>query len=475
MSDDIAISVQNVSKAYRIWRDPSARLEAPISEFWQKIVAKSYKLLAKASGKSAPSSKLQASSFSPYFKDFYALKDVSFVVKKGEAVGIIGRNGSGKSTLLQIIAGTLTPTTGQIKVKGRVAALLELGSGFNPDFTGRENVYLNASVLGLTREEIDKRIDEILAFADIGDFIDQPVKTYSSGMMMRLAFAVQIAVEPDILIVDEALGVGDEAFQRKCFTYLERLRERGTTLLFVSHDAGTIVSLCNCALWLEKGRLLADGKPKEVVTAYQRMLYSPKPNESGPAPVLGVTATTATELRFTGALAAADVDSTDESFYDPSLASAQPIVYESGGGTIEKVEFLNARGEPVNQLTHGSVYRICVNARFHRPCFGVFFGSMISTLHGVAISGVNTPTREQPIPFVEAGKGLIWSYSFTCRLLPGAYAVEIGIGGLQDDNPSGFIHRIVDAFIFKVQPLQSSPVSGLVELDQHGKIESFST
>ena len=176
MSDDIAISVKHVSKAYRIWREPSARLKAPIADAWQKLKARSYELLAKASGQSAHSSKLLAPSFSPYYKDFFALKDVSFEVKKGEAVGIIGRNGSGKSTLLQMIAGTLTPTSGSIQVNGRVAALLELGSGFNPDFTGRENVYLNASIFVVGRDEIDARYNEITAFADFGDFIDQSVK-----------------------------------------------------------------------------------------------------------------------------------------------------------------------------------------------------------------------------------------------------------------------------------------------------------
>jgi lipopolysaccharide transport system ATP-binding protein len=280
MSDDIAISVKNVSKAYRIWRDPSARLKAPLIEAWQKLRARSYELIAKASGQSAPSSKLQAPSSSPYYKDFYALKDVSFEVKKGEAVGIIGRNGSGKSTLLQMIAGTLTPTSGSIQVNGRVAALLELGSGFNPDFTGRENVYLNASVLGLTREEIDVRYNEITAFADIGDFINQPVKTYSSGMLMRLAFSVQVAVNPDVLIVDEALSVGDVFFTQKCFSKIRKIQEKGTTLLLVSHDTAAIQNLCDHGILLNQGQLLFVGPPEEATSRYHA-LQSGDPIQTG--------------------------------------------------------------------------------------------------------------------------------------------------------------------------------------------------
>ena len=275
-SPDIAISVRSVSKAYRIWRDPSARLKAPLVEAWQKLRAKSYELLAKtlnlkakSSDEIAPSSKLPAPSSSPYYKDFYALKDVSFEVKKGEAIGIIGRNGSGKSTLLQLIAGTLTPTSGNIKVNGRVAALLELGSGFNPDFTGRENIYLNASVLGLTKGEIDERYDAIVSFADIGDFIEQPVKTYSSGMLMRLAFSVQTAVNPEILIIDEALGVGDFFFVQKCFKRIRGLISGGTTLLFVSHDMGMVRDLCASVVFFNNGRIIFNGDCKTAINRFQ--------------------------------------------------------------------------------------------------------------------------------------------------------------------------------------------------------------
>lgn len=258
MSDEIVISVDNVSKAYRIWNDPGARLKSPLIRTCASLFSRSSALRRYCESTAAS-----------YYRDFYALKDISFQVRKGESVGIIGRNGSGKSTLLQIIAGTLQPTAGSVRVNGRVAALLELGSGFNPEFTGRENVYLNAAVLGLTRAETDAKFDGIAAFADIGDFLDQPVKTYSSGMMMRLAFAVQTAVEPDILIVDEALSVGDAPFQARCFARIRTLLDTGCAALFVSHDIGTVRAFCLQAVWLNAGRAAAQGSSNQVCGAYQ--------------------------------------------------------------------------------------------------------------------------------------------------------------------------------------------------------------
>ena len=246
--NDVVLSVENVSKCFEMY-------EKPVHRLYQTLCA----------GKRR------------FYREFWALRDISFEVRKGECVGIIGRNGAGKSTLLQIITGTLAPTTGEVKLKGRVAALLELGSGFNPEFTGRENVYLNGSILGLSREEIDARYDEILAFADIGDFIDQPVKTYSSGMMVRLAFAVQVMVDPDVLIVDEALAVGDAAFQRKCFARMDALQERGTTILLVTHDTETVKQRCNRAIFLKGGGIAFDGDAEEGVVEYMHFLF---PQES---------------------------------------------------------------------------------------------------------------------------------------------------------------------------------------------------
>ena len=212
---------------------------------------------------------------SQYYREFWALRDVSLSIGRNETVGIVGRNGSGKSTLLQCICGTLTPTMGTVRTQGRIAALLELGSGFNPEFSGRDNVFMNGAVLGLSRAEVEQRFDAIAAFADIGAFLDQPVKTYSSGMAVRLAFSVAINLNPDVLVVDEALSVGDELFQRKCFARIETLKAEGMTVLFVSHSGATVVDLCDRAVLLDGGELLSIGKPGEIVSRYQKLLYAP--------------------------------------------------------------------------------------------------------------------------------------------------------------------------------------------------------
>ncbi len=251
MSSEIAIRVQNLSKCYQIYDTPRDRLKQFVLPRLRRMMGKSPK---------------------QYFGEFWALNDVSFEIKKGETVGIIGRNGSGKSTLLQMICGTLNPTSGSIQTNGRIAALLELGSGFNPEFTGRENVRMSCALLGISPEETEARFDDIAAFADIGDFIEQPVKTYSSGMYIRLAFAVNIVSEPDIMIVDEALSVGDMNFQAKCMTALSRIQESGATILFVSHDVGAVKSLCSRGVYLEHGTVKDIGKAPDVAEMYIRTM-----------------------------------------------------------------------------------------------------------------------------------------------------------------------------------------------------------
>lgn len=241
---DIAISVQSLRKVYQLYDRPVDRLKQLV---WGRRGAQHY-------------------------REFVALEDISFELRRGEVLGLVGRNGAGKSTLLQAICGTLTPSSGSVSVNGRIAALLELGAGFNPEFSGRENIYLNAAVLGLTREQIDERYDSIVAFADIPGFIEQPVKTYSSGMYVRLAFAIATSVDPDILVVDEALSVGDGAFSRKSFDRIMQLKEGGATILFCSHSTYQVEALCSRALWLEKGRVRMDGGASGVVDAYERSL-----------------------------------------------------------------------------------------------------------------------------------------------------------------------------------------------------------
>ena len=252
MAEDIAIHVDKLSKTYQIFDTPSDRMKQFVLPRLKSLIG---------------------SPVRSYYKEFRALNDISFSVRRGETVGILGRNGSGKSTLLQIIAGTLTPTNGTVQTRGRIAALLELGSGFNPEFTGIENVYMNAQILGLTKEQVDSRLSDILAFADIGDFVHQPVKTYSSGMFARLAFSVVIHVEPDVLIVDEALSVGDAWFQHKSMARMRQLMESGCTVLFVSHSIDAVRALCDEVIWLEHGQVKMQGHVTEVTNAYMNDVF----------------------------------------------------------------------------------------------------------------------------------------------------------------------------------------------------------
>lgn len=268
LEEDIIVSAKGLGKSYRIWRDPSARLKAPLVSSFQKIFRKGRQNHEEYSEAGRVYNKTK------YYHDFCALKGVDLTLRRGESIGIIGRNGSGKSTLLQLIAGTLTPSEGEVETKGRVAALLELGAGFNDDFTGRENVYLNGAILGLSKVEIDERFDRIAEFANIGDFIDQPIKTYSSGMRVRLAFAVQAEVDPEILIIDEALAVGDIRFTMKCIRRMKELiEEKNTTLLFVSHDLSSIVNFCKEVIWVHDGEIIRRGDPRSVTVEYSNFMH----------------------------------------------------------------------------------------------------------------------------------------------------------------------------------------------------------
>ncbi|RDS88156.1 ABC transporter ATP-binding protein [Pseudomonas fluorescens] len=403
-----------------------------------------------------------------YFREFWALRDISFVVKKGETVGIIGRNGSGKSTLLQIICGTLTPTAGEVLTSGRVAALLELGSGFNPDFSGRENVYMNAAVLGLSREETDSRFSEIEAFAEIGDFIDQPVKSYSSGMMVRLAFAVAINVDPQILIVDEALSVGDELFQRKCFARIEAIKANGATILFVSHSGSTIVELCDRAILLDNGDKLTEGAPKNVIGKYQKLLYAPADKVESIRAIVSAEGDVAlTTLNVMAGSSQHTLSKNNiaeiEDFYDPHLKSQSELSYESHGAVIDSPQIVNLAGEPVNCLTRGRTYRYTYKVNFSVAATGLRFGMMIKTLAGVELGGAVTAMSPQDaISYVSPGTVVQVEFAFECSLNPGTYFVNAGaLGSVRGDET--YLHRLLDACLFRVLPVSEQLATGVVD------------
>lgn len=437
MSSEIAIKVENLSKCYQIYEQPHDRLKQSIYPRLQRLAGKPGK---------------------QYFREFWALQNVSFEVKRGETVGIIGRNGSGKSTLLQMICGTLNPTSGSIQTNGRVAALLELGSGFNPEFTGRENVYLNAAVLGLSKEEIDAHYDDIVAFADIGNFIDQPIKTYSSGMMVRLAFAVQAQVSPDILIVDEALAVGDAKFQAKCFDQLKRLKEGGTSILLVTHSSEQIVTHCTRALLLDNSKAIEVGEPRSVVNRYLDLLFGKenKSIEASAFPTSSLTvndaATQSFSLSYTN-----DVFSTRPGY--------NPHEYRWGDGSASILDFhLSAEDENYpSAITTGQNVVLAISVRFLNGLVRPILGITIKTKEGVTVYGVNSETLDVD-EFKLLGRSGQVAYakaSFRCSLAPGDYFISLGIATKHGEEVTPHDRRY-DAIHIQVRPLTT--FFGLVDL-----------
>ncbi|MBK9117531.1 MAG: ABC transporter ATP-binding protein [Betaproteobacteria bacterium] len=396
-----------------------------------------------------------------FYREFWALRDISFALAPGRALGVVGRNGSGKSTLLQLVAGTLAPTEGDVETTGRVAALLELGSGFNPEFTGRENVFLNGAILGLSRAEMRALLPEILAFADIGDFVDQPVKTYSSGMALRLAFAVATAVAPRVLIVDEALAVGDEAFQRKCFARIEAIREGGAAVLFVSHAPMQVIELCDVALLLDGGRLRLLDEPRRVVAEYQRLLYAPSADAAHLAD--GAPATRGPAAGADAGAPAADAGPAGASF-DPALRSASLVEYAQHGARIGAPRIETPAGAPVNVLVRGDPYVVAYDVEFTAPARRVRFGMMVKTTTGIELGGGTFPPAGAPADGFAAGARVRLAFAFRCRLFAGTYFVNAGLMG-DVDGTDTYLHRLVDAVAFRVQPDAALRPSGHVDLE----------
>lgn len=447
-SNDIAISVKNLSKCYHIYDSPRDRLTQSLAPRLQRLVGRPPK---------------------QYFREFWALKDISFEIKKGETVGIIGRNGSGKSTLLQIICGTLSPSSGSVETRGRIAALLELGSGFNPEFSGRENVYMNAAVLGLSKEEVDKRFGDIAAFADIGQFIEQPVKSYSSGMTVRLAFAVAISIDPEILIIDEALSVGDELFQRKCFSRIEAIKKNGATILFVSHSGGTIVELCDRAVLIDAGEKLAVGVPKQIVGRYQKLLYAPvDKRESMREQILrtyehDVVAPGAVDQEAHQDQLSMEHSQEPRESFDLHLKPSSTIEYESYGAYIDSPAVLTLSGEQVNNLVRGKTYRYAYTVQFTKSASNVRFGMLIKTTSGVELGGgVSANSALGSLLYVKAGSSHLVEFRFHCALNPGVYFLNSGVLGDVNGNET-YLHRLIDASMFRVLPDENNLATGFVD------------
>ena len=413
--DDIAIRVTDLSKRYDIFDSPSDWLKQFILPFFQ-IAPKRYS------------------------RDFWALKNASFEVKKGETVGIIGRNGSGKSTILQMICGTLSPTNGKIQINGRVAALLELGAGFNPEFTGRENVYLNGVVLGLNKDQIDKRFDDIIAFSEIKEFIDQPVRTYSSGMTIRLAFSVIAHVNADILVIDEALAVGDAFFQQKCMRFLHNFQNNGGTILFVSHDSGAVLSLCDRAILLVAGAVVYAGEAEQATKLFLEEMYSDparclypddglaKPDDSEFFHAAEVDTTQTDEKVFQGMLH-------QKTEYMVSGFRASAKHFGNGAATVTDAGFFEKKYHKLSELTGGQRVRFFIRADIHNPVKHPAFGLMIKNSLGeyVFAEGTDVHFRKYNLSFGEGDQATA-IFTFTMpHLNRGTYMINVAFAEGEGD------------------------------------------
>ncbi len=411
-----AIEVKDVTKIYRLYDKPIDRLKESLS-----VTHKSY------------------------HKDFYALNGLSFSVEKGQTVGIIGTNGSGKSTILKIITGVLTPTTGTVNVDGKISALLELGAGFNMDYTGIENIYMNGTMMGYTKKEMDAKLREILEFADIGDFVYQPVKTYSSGMFVRLAFALAINVEPEILIVDEALSVGDVFFQAKCYRRMEEIRKSGTTILMVTHDMGSIIKYCDKVVLLNKGEFIAEGEPGHMVDLYKKILANQmdalkEELENDYSGGMGKTAGPEGERPSRAEHAGGDENSLMK---EKITINANRTEYGDGRAEIFDLGLFDARGNLTNLLLKGEMFTIKERIRFHAPLPCPIFTYTIKDKKGTDLSGTNTMYEGADIKQVNAGD--VYDVSFTQKmtLQGGEYLLSMSCTGFEGEEHVVY-HRLYD-------------------------------
>ena len=398
MENKKVIQVKNLTKMYKLYDKPSDRLKEALGLTKKKL-----------------------------YKEHYALRDVNFDIQEGECVGIIGTNGSGKSTILKIITGVLAPTTGEVKVNGRISALLELGAGFNMEYSGLENVYLNGTMIGFSEEEIDAKLDDILAFADIGDYIHQPVKTYSSGMFVRLAFAVAINIDPEILIVDEALSVGDVFFQAKCYHKFEEFKKQGKTILFVTHDLSSVSKYCDRVILLNKGVKLDEGSPKEMVDLYKQLLVGQEP----------------VKQKTDGGedLAKAAVASISHEHFLPN-----PNTLEYGDKQAEIVDFAikDDKGMFTNTIEKGSTFQILMKVRFNEQIQEPIMAYTFKNIRGTELTGTNTLFEKAEVP--EPAPGGCCTVTFTQKmdLQGGEYLLSFGCTGYKDGEFKVF-HRLYDA------------------------------
>ena len=394
MENKKVIQVKDLTKMYKLYDKPSDRLKEALGLTRKKL-----------------------------YKEHYALHDVNFDIYEGECVGIIGTNGSGKSTILKIITGVLTPTSGEVKVDGRISALLELGAGFNMEYSGLENVYLNGTMIGFSKEEIDARLDDILEFADIGDFIHQPVKTYSSGMFVRLAFAVAINIDPEILVVDEALSVGDVFFQAKCYHKFEEFKKQGKTILFVSHDLGSVSKYCDRVILLNKGVKEAEGKPKEIVDLYKQLMAQNDAPTDVPKTV---------------------VENNQQGMWKQYLNNNPKFQdYGEKHGEIVDYAIIDETGKITSNIQKNTEFTIKMKVRFHKELQEPIFAFTIKDLQGTEVTGTNTMYEDIPVGPVKAGEERVIEFKQNMNLQGRDYMLSLGCVGFFS-NKFVVYHRLYD-------------------------------
>ena len=398
--DEIAVKVNNVSKLYKLYNKPSDRLKDSLGLTKKQC-----------------------------YTEHFALDNISFEVKKGESVGIIGTNGAGKSTILKIITGVLNPTAGNVEVNGRISALLELGAGFNQEYTGIENVYLNGTMIGFTKEEIDARLDDILAFADIGDFINQPVKTYSSGMFVRLAFAVAINIDPEILIVDEALAVGDVFFQSKCYHKFEEFKKQGKTILFVSHDLGSISKYCDRAILLNKGHKVAENTPKEIIDIYKKILVNQYDEDAGEKEKPSIENI---------------IDDSEVLLQSQITVNPNINIYGNGDAQIYDFGIIDQNGNITNAIEKGTEFTVVMKVHFINDVSEPIFALAFKDLKGITITGTNTMYERISTGVVHSGEKKTITFHQKLSLQGGEYLLSFGCTGYKDGDFVVY-HRLYDA------------------------------
>ena len=421
--EEIAIQVKDVSKMYKLYDKASDRLKESLGLTRQKR-----------------------------YKEHFALKNINFEIKKGETVGIIGTNGSGKSTILKIITGVLNPTDGEVQVNGRISALLELGAGFNMEYTGIENVYLNGTMLGFSEKEIDERLDAILEFADIGEFVHQPVKSYSSGMFVRLAFAVAINIDPDILIVDEALSVGDVFFQAKCYRKFEEFKNQGKTILFVSHDLGSISKYCDRAILINKGIKLDEGTPKAMIDMYKKLLVGQLPLEEEDEDINSV-----------------ELPKEQEEKKETEVIQSNPELLEYGNKAAEIVSYSieDENKNVTDTIEKGTEFIIRVKLHFHERVPEPICAFSIKNVQGIEITGTNTMIEKNDIGPKEAGTEVEVAFRQKMTLQGAEYLLSLGCTGFEQGEFQVY-HRLYD--VCNITVISDKNTVGYYDMDTEVKI-----